>query len=437
MGTFVFFLIVFLAAPGCQGSTAGAQQLMAEDPGASPPLHAPSGGPEDQQSSTAPPSTPGNLGVLPPESPQSAAGQSQGEAEPPYQPSTIGSVAPSSPNGAAVLSSPATPSERSSYLLFNQKWLEGQFQSSLDLTDVDAVFWHIFSRLPDDVVVYPSENYYYYILYVDRRQTWGNIRLPAGRRENGVLSFAYFEFKESPYVSEPRAGGTKYFTDADGVRVEELDRFTYSVTYRQRKVTFHLHELSQEPPKLFQLGDGEVSLMRTFDESGYQFFLIFNERKNFFLWVLNEEEPLPDVLQHVEDDLLVGRRSGFAFWQDDAHDGRKILIAIRGQNATRNDYYDGPFDQLADNYVDQTRISEYVIRASPSLRGRIDKYGYFTDRVRSSRVSISPYYVYFDQDALKFFLRGAKNSGDPYFFISRKGLNLTPTPTPTPSPQGS
>ena len=288
--------------------------------------------------------------------------------------------------------------------------------------------------MPDEVIVYPSENYYY-ILYVDRRQIWGNIRLPAGRRENGVLSFAYFEFKESPYVTEPRVVGTKYFTDADGVIVEELDRFTYSVTYRQKKVIFHLHELSQEPPKLFQLGDEEVSLRRTFDESGYQFFLIFNERKNFFLWVLNEEEPLPDILQPIEDDLLVGRRSRFAFWQDDAHDGRKILIAIRGQHATRNNYYDGPFDQLADNYADQTRISEYVIRAAPSLRGRIDKYGYFTDRVRSSRVSISPYYVYFDEDALKLFLRGAKNSGDPYFFISRKGLNLTPTPTP--SSQGS
>ena len=65
-------------------------------------------------------------------------------------------------------------------------------------------------------------------------------------------------------------------------------------------------------------------------------------------------------------------------------------MAVRGQNATRNDYYDGPFDQLADNYVDEVGISGYIVRASPALLGRIDKNGYFTDSARSSRVSISP-----------------------------------------------
>ena len=49
-------------------------------------------------------------------------------------------------------------SEDSTYLLFNQKLVEGLTTQSVDLSDVDAVFWHIFSRLPDEVTVYPSEN---------------------------------------------------------------------------------------------------------------------------------------------------------------------------------------------------------------------------------------------------------------------------------------
>ena len=64
--------------------------------------------------------------------------------------------------------------DSSSYLLLNQKWVEGLSTDSVDLEDVDEMFWHIFSRLPGEVTVYPSENYYYFILYLDKRQLWGN-----------------------------------------------------------------------------------------------------------------------------------------------------------------------------------------------------------------------------------------------------------------------
>lgn len=315
-------------------------------------------------------------------------------------------------------------SANGTYLLLNQRWIEGLSSSPVDLEDVDAVFWHIFSRLPDEVMVYPSENYYYFKLYIEGKQLWGNIRLPAGRRERGVLSFAYFEFKESPLQTGPRMVRSKYFTQADGLSIEEMDRFTWKVSYNDKQVIFNLHELSQEPPNLFSVDENEFFIERTFDESGYQFFLIFNAEKNYFLWVLNEEELVPDILELIEEDLLVGKRSGFAFWIDKAHDDRKILIAIRGQSAVRNDYYDGPFDQLADNYVDEIPISEYMQRASPSLIGRIDKYGYFTDR-EQGRVSISPYYVYFTMESLSRFLATAKASDDPYRFVTTGRLPTT------------
>ena len=70
---------------------------------------------------------------------------------------------------------------------------------------------------------------------------WGNIRLPAGRRDRGILSFAYFEFKESPFVIEPRVRKSKLYTIADDLVVEKLDSFTYTVEYRDKKVTYNLH----------------------------------------------------------------------------------------------------------------------------------------------------------------------------------------------------
>jgi len=334
------------------------------------------------------------------------------------------------PEPVASIKSAPDQASGSSYLLFNQRFIEGVSTIGLDLDDVDAVFWRVFSGLPGQVTVYPSENYYYFIMYEERKQLWGNIRLPAGKRDRGILSFAYFEFKESLFVTDPRVRNSKIFTIADDLVIDKLDDFTYNVSYRDKEVTFNLHQLSQEQPELFRLASDEVSIMRTFDESGYQFFLLFNTTGNYFTWVLNEEELVPDELVPVDRDLLVGRRSGFAFWVDEAHPDRKALVAIRGANATVNNYYDGPFDQLADNYVDVTNVSEYMMQASPGLRGRLDKYGYFLDRDGSSRLAISPYFVYFSDAALQDFVRSLRFSEDPYYTLSRRGIQPTPAPRP-------
>ena len=338
---------------------------------------------------------------------------------------------PSVVSGSEV-SSTSTVESRP-YVLFDQRWVEGLSSDAVDLFDIDAVFWHVFSSLQPEITVYPSENYFYFSFYMGGKQIWGNIRLPAGRRDRGVLSFGYFEFKESPFNTPERMTRSKFFTQADGVSIQKIDDFTYMVHYNGRSVKFNFHKLRQDPPQSFPLGPDEVYIERTFDESGYQFFLLFNTKTNYFFWVLNEEEPLMDNLITLEDDLLVGRKSGFAFWVDEAHDNRKVLLAIRGQSAIRNDYYDGPFDQLADNYVDVTNVSDYMVRAAPSLKDRIDKYGYYTNRDRPSRVSISPYYVYFSENALKLFLQRTKEAEEPYYFISRKGIPPTPTPVPAPT----
>ena len=311
--------------------------------------------------------------------------------------------------------------EADSLLLFNEQWIEGLYIDSLDLEDIDEVFSHIFSKLPDEVYVYPSENYYYFKIYIDKRQIWGNIRLPAGKRDDGILSFAYFEYKESQYVTEPRIKLSKFYSAADGVIVSEVDTFTWSVKYKGKEVIFNLHQISQEPPKLFDLGEDEVFVMRTFDESGYQWFLLFNEERNYLFWVLNEEEYVPDYLESLADDLVVGRRSGFAFYVDFEHNYRKVLAAILGDNATVNNYYDGPFDQLADNYVDETNISEYLQLAIPTLQGRIDKYGYYLDKEGSSRVAVSPYYVYFSSVDLEQYMDIVRGSEDPFQTISQRG----------------
>ena len=316
----------------------------------------------------------------------------------------------------------AKPIGAKSYLFLQQSGNEGYYQSGVDLEDADAVFWHVFSQLPSEVTIYPSENYFYWVLYIEGRQVWGNIRLPAGRRERGVLSFGYSEFTEFPSGPGSYLSRSKYFTEGDGLLIKEVDKFTYTVRYNKKEVTFHLHKLKTEPPKLFTLNTNETYIERTFDESGLQFFLLFNTERNYFFWALNEEEKVPDVFAALDKDVLVGRRTGFAFWIDPF--GRKVLTTIRKISVTRNDYYDGPFDQLADNYADVNKISYWMERAIPTIKGRIDKYGYYTDVERPSRVALSCYGNYYTQAEILDFVKKAKASNDPYQYISRGGVPL-------------
>ncbi len=334
---------------------------------------------------------------------------------------------PTSPPGSGGLGG-------DSDLLLHQRELEGLYSGGPDLNNIDEVFWFIFSRLPDQVTVYPSENYFYFVFYAGGREMWGNIRLPAGRREHGVLSFAYFEFIELPSYPGTGVSSAKFYTDADGLKLEEIEFSKWRVTYNKRSVIFNLHKLRQDPPNLFPLGKDEVFVERTFDDGGMQFFLLFNERSNYFIWVLNEEERVPDFFNTINEDLVAGKLSGFAFWVDKAHGGRKVLLAVRRLSVIRNDHYDGPFDQLADNYVDQTHISEYMIKANPSLAGHIDKYGYYTDTDRPLRVALSEYGSYYTTSELQQLLARAKASEDPYQIISRGGVPLPEPPTPPPSP---
>ncbi len=317
------------------------------------------------------------------------------------------------------------PLEPQSYLLFNEHLLEGLASDAIDLTSPDVLFRLVFSRLASEVLVLPSENYYYFILRNGGRQIWGNIRLAAGQRELGSLSFGYFEFIEFPTTATKKLSGSKFFGPEDGVMVVQVDRFTYDVTVLQKTVRFYLHQLDQSPPAALTLATGERFIQRTFDESGYQFYLLFDEPANHFLWVLNEEDAVPDVLEPYGNNLLIGRRSGFAFWVDSANGGRKVLAGVRQLNIRRNDYFDGPFDQLADNYAEETQVAEYMQRAYPSLRGRIDKFGYYTDTDRPLRVALSTYYTYASTAEIIDFVDKLRDAADPHALISRGGREVS------------
>jgi hypothetical protein len=309
-------------------------------------------------------------------------------------------------------------------LILQQHLNEGWHAKAIDFKDQDQVLATVWEMLPEEVVVYPTENYFYWKMEVDGREIYGNIRLPSGRRENGVLSLGYAEFVEFPSSGggdEAEITGAKYFTKGDGVEIKCPDNFTSVVTYKDKTVTFRFNQIPQTPPKQFTPGPDEVFIQRNADESGMQFFLMFNTKNNYFFWVLNEEVKLPEHFKKLSEEVVVGRRSGFVFWQQK---DRKVLASIRKLSVMRNDYFDGPFDQLADNYADETKIREWIERGIPSIKGRIDKYGYYTDSETPSRVALSNYGNYYTFAEALQYIENAKKSSDPLYYISRAGYGI-------------
>jgi hypothetical protein len=57
-----------------------------------------------------------------------------------------------------------------------------------------------------------------------------------------------------------------------------------------------------------------------------------------------------------------------------------------------NNYFDGPFDQLPDNFIEGETLREAILAVRPQLKGEIDRFGGSKDG--SIRFMIGPYLPY-------------------------------------------
>lgn len=263
----------------------------------------------------------------------------------------------------------------------------------LDIADTRAVFGFVFADLPARVNVYPTENYYYF-KFLDRgAQYTGNIRLEASTRDAGKLQFSYStEF--TPWLPN----GPMYHALLDrqaGVAVERIDALTYRVSFAGKSVVFALNDLSKVKPPEGLLMPEERYIGPIFDDSAVRFFLVYDSAAKQFDYILDETGPASDELTptDVSDRILIGRRTGFAYYRDHRRD-RKILIGVHRLNAYVNNAFDGPFDQLPDNFVEGESLRSAILEVSPELAGKIDRLGNSADG--ESRYFIGTYLEYDD-----------------------------------------
>jgi len=308
-------------------------------------------------------------------------------------------------------------------------------QTTLPITDLPAMLGIVLGMLPESVKVYPTENYYYFSFHHGSVRYAGNFRLDASDRDDGVLHFAYYEdlaeWKEQPPVLYQK------FDKSHGVTVEKVERLVYRVTFGEKSVVFRLNDLSDVKPAASILGPDEKYLGPVFDESAIRFFLVFNTRLKVFHYVLDESINVAEQFARARETsrILIGRRTGFAFYQD-YRLKRKILIGVFEGNARVNNYFDGPFDQLPDNFIEGEALREAILAVDPTLTGKIDRVGSAPDG--SGRYLIGPYAYYRTEDELRSFHECAtakRRSDESYYacFVHKEeGAEAPPAIQPRP-----
>lgn len=294
---------------------------------------------------------------------------------------------------APAAAQPARDAPAGHGVQFNQGYIEAiTAPYGFEIEDIHSVFEHVFAAMPAEVKVYPTENYYYFTFGYRGLTYAGNMRLDVKDRDEGVLHFAYFNQTED-WNTELT---TQYrpMSAVDGVEVAKVEELVYRVTFDGRSVLFRLNDLRDAKVPDGQRGASEVYLGPVFDESGIRFHLMFDEKDSRFMFVLNNGSETADtLLPYSEGDpsILIGMRTGFAFYQDRFLD-RKILIGVYAGNVENNNYFDGPFDQLPDNFLKGDELQKALLAAYPDLAGEIDRYGNF--REQEGRVLVNPYINY-------------------------------------------
>lgn len=283
---------------------------------------------------------------------------------------------------------------------FNQTWIEEATRAhELDMTDPMAVFALVFQSLPDRVQVYPTENYYYFSFLANGSQYHGNIRLDPLDRDQGKLTFGYYDGL-SEWQPDFNLSRFLVLDQSHGIKLERVEPLVYRVTFGARSVVFALNDLSAVKPPPGAVHADERYLGPIFDESAIRFFFVYNPKARVFHYILDETTaPVADLLLPMKrtDRILIGRRTGFAYYRDHRLE-RKILIGVHKSNSQVNNYFDGPFDQLPENFIAGEELREAIVHADPSVKGKINRLGHYIGA--EGRYLIDPYIVYAKESEL-------------------------------------
>ena len=252
-----------------------------------------------------------------------------------------------------------------------------------DIEHPEKVFAYVFSWLPGEAITYPTEGFYYFTFDIDKRRMTGNLRL--AELEKGEISLAYF------YADANEHTWHRIMSQADGLQVVALSSTQHKLSYHGRTVVCTWPEEWKSQPRRAHLLAEEECLGQIRDESAMRFYLIYNRNTRSFYDILNEDDGVADSLLSIGDGHLIGQRTGFIFMSDAEYD-RKVLVGVSLDSVRRNDFFDGPGDQVPF----QLNLRDKLAVAYPQtmLGPGVDEHGVFLDQPEWVRLAISPFRRY-------------------------------------------
>jgi hypothetical protein len=314
--------------------------------------------------------------------------------------------------GAAIMVSSAAAQDADPPRLHtNEAYIAEVTRShTLAIDDPMAVFGYVHGSLPERVNVYPTENHYYFSFDLNGIRYAGNIKIDAHLRSEGKVVFTYYEDRAT--WLQDTEGSALVLGPSQGVTVEKVEPLAYRVSYGKKSVVFALNDLSQVKPPAAALAPNDQFIGPVFDESAIRFFLVFNAKLKLFHFILDETVMPADVFVPApvgHGRILIGKRTGFAVYRDQRRN-RKILIGVSHDNVVANNYLDGPFDQMPDNFMEGDKFQQAILAVEPDLKGQINRYGSFAD---GERVAVEPYMEYRSPKDLEIFDRCATSRRIP------------------------
>jgi hypothetical protein len=290
---------------------------------------------------------------------------------------------------------------------------EAMAPPAFDISDKMGVLSAVLNGLPDTAKVYPTENYFYFWFYHKGIKYAGNLRFDIADRDKGVVHFNYF--KDFTDWQRDENGYSADLGKADGLTLTKAGDLLYDLEFRGKKVRFELNDVGAAKPPADAVRPNETYIGPVFDDSAIRFFLVFDNDQKLFLFLLDETQPVADQfnMSDVSDRITIGMRTGYAFY-DDRFAHRKILVGVNQLNTSVNNYLDGPFDQLPDNFLKGDILQKAILAESPDRAGQIDRFGNSPDG--ETRYLIAPYLQYEDPSELAPIAQCAADEEPPVYY---------------------
>jgi hypothetical protein len=266
------------------------------------------------------------------------------------------------------------------------KSLEQVFTPSI--SDIDATLLEILKRLPPEVNLQTTEQYSYFKFFDRGIEYQGNIRVEDSGSPK--LYFAYFA-RATGWLPDPEAH-LKIYKDGPTLELTKMAPFKYRASLGGTSRIFNQLDVSKDeiPPDLLKAG--ETYMGEVHDDSGTWFYLIYDSVANTAAYVLDEQHGAKDGLLSQKYGVLLGQRTGYAYWQEQTPN-RKRLVGVYNGNVNLNNYFDGPFDQLPDSYSGKMTIKNIYQKVRPVEAKRMDDHGNYKDR-EDFRGAIDAYLAY-------------------------------------------